>query len=462
MKISERIVVTLAALAIAGAARAETKSAPKPLTLEQFPRFRTLDAPSGSALYRLDLPEEVYQAVAHDDLRDIRVFNAEGRAVPSSFQMKPTEEVHTTEERALSFFPIQGEETREYGAASEVVIQQGTGSVVVRYGGAAPVKKAATRGYLVDLREVTDTLRRIELDWEGPVENAFLTVRLSASDELTSGWRDLGGYTLARFTYAGEMLQQKAIELSDIRAKFLQLTWSGQKPLKLTAVRGELAKGTWIETKRHETLARSEAVENGDFLYTKSPVVADRIKIKLPTVNTLVRVEIDSRAEPKGPWSTRYAGLVYRVQQQGAEIASPLLKIHPTSDRYWRFHVVGKDASVGKDAPEIEFAWIAHQLFFLAQGNGPFKLAYGLPEAETPDFGFRSLSDTLTGESSAIAPTLATVGAEVKQFAVSRPPEPETAEAPWKQRALWASLVAAILVTSIMAWKLVRDMAKFG
>ena len=72
------------------------------LTLEpkHFPLRRSIDTPTRSGLFRIDVPESVYRGAAHDDLRDLRVFNASGQAVPTSFRRTERETVLETRRRA--------------------------------------------------------------------------------------------------------------------------------------------------------------------------------------------------------------------------------------------------------------------------------------------------------------------------------------------------------------------------
>jgi hypothetical protein len=431
-----------------------------PLKPAHFARTRNIEMTPGAALYRVDLPEAVYKGVAHDDLRDIRVFNGEDSVVPSSFQLKPSEEVHTTEEKALTFFPIKGDETREYGSQSAVEVStSGNQSVVVRFGGSQTARKTVTRGYLVDLKNEESALRRLDLDWKGAAENSFFNIRVESSNDLQSWDTVVSSFTLARFKYGNEKLEQKAVDLPELRAKYLRVTWDKRSPLDLQSLRGEFAQGKWIEPKRFTTKVGSTAMDNGDYVFNKSPVVADRIQVFLPVLNTVVRVEIDSKQDLEGAWSNRYRGILFRVQTAGGELASAPLKIDPVTHRYWRLRVVGKDASLGKTPPTFEFGWLAHQLFFLAQGAPPFKLAYGRREASTPDFGFYSLTGALANESGEIVPAASSLGEEIVQAQIPQPLAESKAEPhPYKKYALWASLLTAILITTLMALRLMKDL----
>ena len=48
------------------------------LSLEDFAYAIPITTPVPSSAYRVAIPFDVYRNVAHDDLRDVRVFNARG------------------------------------------------------------------------------------------------------------------------------------------------------------------------------------------------------------------------------------------------------------------------------------------------------------------------------------------------------------------------------------------------
>jgi hypothetical protein len=84
-------------------------------------------------------------------------------------------------------------------------------------------------------------------------------------------------------------------------------------------------------------------------------------------------------------------------------------------------------------------------------------MAYGNPNVTAPDFGFDSLLGTLPKEGNEVKVIPATLSTTEKTNPVKvvKAPEPEF---PWKKYALWASLVAALLLSSLMAWKLYSEL----
>lgn len=449
--------LVLGAVTLAGLVFAEAKPILEP---GNFRFTRAVQTREGAGVFRVDLPESVYAGVAHDDLRDVRVFNHDGIAVPASFQRNEREQVLRTQTDTLTFYPVMGDAKKTYEGASRVAMSEGGGqrSVVVEFGDAGKSPSPTPRGYLVDLRAKEQPLRRIELDWTDGGETGFFTVKAEGSDDLTN-WRPLAAPTaLARFRFGQNLLERKTIELPDVRAKYVLLTWSETPALPVKALRGEFAESAWIEPQRHTTRVTTARQGTSDYLFAKMPVLADQLAVALPESNTLVRVDLASRPDEKAPWQPRASALLYRITVDGREIQSEPLTFPPSPDRFWKLHLVGDDASLGAKPPEVEFRWIAHQLFFVAQGAGPFLLAYGQPKAQAADFGVASVTGAF-GADGKVTPALAALGPEVAQNAVEPSAAPVPGEAsPAKKYALWALLVGGILLTALMAVKLLRDL----
>jgi hypothetical protein len=106
----------------------------------------------------------------------------------------------------------------------------------------------------------------------------------------------------------------------------------------------------------------------------------------------------------------------------------------------------------------LELGWLPGQLVFMAQGDGPYSLAYGragleptrsqvaqLLKAVEPVSGGTLIEAARTGTQTVLAGTAALL--------------PKT-ELPWRVWLLWAGLIAGVLAVGAMAWKLFREMEK--
>lgn len=450
------------AVVVAFTAVADTSATLEP---KHFRVTRPIVTTSEGGIFRVDLPEDVYRSVTHEDLRDLRVFNASGQAVPASFRRTSGQSVLETSSRSLTFYPVIGAADKTYEGASRVaMIEDGAKrSVVVHFGRSTEGKNGVPRGYLVETGANEDALRRLELDFRDSDETGFFTVRAEGSDDLTS-WQSLAApATLARFRFGGNRLERKTIELGDVRYKYVLLTWTERPSLPLRGIRGEFAKNGWVEPQHHTLRVASRRESTRSFLFDKSAVPADRLSIQLPELNTLVRAELFSRADARSPWVLRTTGLLYRLRTDAREVSSEPMTFAPTTDRFWKLALVGNDASLGTGEPTLDFHWVAHQLFFVARGNGPFVLAYGQPRAAQADFGVGSVEAAFDANDRKFAPAVATLGPERTQEAAE--PSAVTAATETgstKRYLLWALLFGGILLTTLMAVKLLRDLKASG
>src|SRR5690606_23678118 len=104
-------------------------------------------------------------------------------------------------------------------------------------------------------------------------------------------------------------------------------------------------------------------------------------RMKLPAQNTSVRVEIASRDDPQQAWVQRWSGEVYSIDANGTQRESAPAQFASTSDRYWRVAYIAPSTPLNPP-PSLELGYHPARLRFLAQGDGPFTLAFGSRRAE--------------------------------------------------------------------------------
>ena len=79
------------------------------LSPQDFAYEVPLTTPGSAAAYRVPIPLEVYRHVAHEDLRDVRVFNARGEVVPYELETPEPQPAARPQGRSLALFPLRGE-----------------------------------------------------------------------------------------------------------------------------------------------------------------------------------------------------------------------------------------------------------------------------------------------------------------------------------------------------------------
>jgi hypothetical protein len=166
----------------------------------------------------------------------------------------------------------------------------------------------------------------------------------------------------------------------------------------------------------------------------------------------VARVVVQSRQGAEARWRQRASGLYYDVQVDGTRLRHQVLPLgRPVADRDWR--LTSAPATVVNDETTVALGWRPHELRFVAQGEGPFVLAWGHPEARRPEdlAGLvRSLTKRGRGTATAsLGDTVSLGGASVLAGS------PEGLD--WSRYALWGALVLAVAVVLSMARRLLQE-----
>jgi hypothetical protein len=426
-------------------------------------------AEPGHSHYRLQLPAAVYAGVERADLGDLLVLNAAGEPVPFAFLPRRQDRAAAAQAQAAKLFPLYGEPSKGLDSVKLDVARDASGTVI-RLAAEPKPARAERRllGYLIDASAQKLPLEALVLEWQ---TNAGFSgaVRVEASDDL-SRWSTLVGEApVLALEHAGERLERRRVELPARAPKYLRLSFSrvpGDFVLKgvVLELRGER-----VEPVREWKRLAGTAVADkpGEYRFDSGgrfPV--DRVRLDLPQQNTVARIQLLSRDRDEAPWRTAAAALVYRLQRNGAQVASPDVQIRLNTDRQWLLRADLRGGGLGAGEVALETGWLPHEIVFAARGVAPFSLAFGgrlaKPEALAVGAVVPEYRDDKELQAAA-----ATVG-EIAGAARARPSfsDPlgllrsllESGEL--KRWTLWAALIAGVLAVAWMALRLLRDVGK--
>jgi hypothetical protein len=441
------------------------KGAPKP---GDFAYGISLETPPGGPLNEVAVPESVYRAVRHEDLRDLRVFNEAGEVVPHSLRHQVFEEQRSSARKPLLVFPVEGDPQNPAVAGEVEVSENPSGKLLsVRFSGHKGGTPTTARAYLLDLREQDQDLKSLEFEWSSTEPSRVIVVQVEASDDLKSWRLIVADGVLAKLNYQGKSLDQKRIELPKTRARFLKVTSKSPFPFKPESVEGEFVSRTQVEAARSWIKIPGVApVDPKDpFVFdTQAALPVDAVRVLLPEENMFMHVRLLSGVDPHGPWVERFTGTAYRVGLDGQEVQSaPFSTGRLSSDRYWALSLQANEAGLAGKIPALELGWVPHQLLFMARGSGPFRLAYGSAAVEGADFDFPALMAelALSRKGAPVVPQVARLlGGQTELGGTDRlVPEPVPTVHPWKQWVLWGTLVIALLLVAGMAWRLYQELS---
>lgn len=416
----------------------------------------TIESAHTQPMIETTLPDEVYRVVTRADLGDLRVFNADGVPVPHAFCAAPQSSEPQVTEQSLSVFVLRGRD-QVYTESSRVNVETPAGTRVDVQEASPPAPEVVSGLiHIIDARE-TLPLRAIRFDWRSPDGASEVKVRIEASDDLDQ-WRTIvRASTLLLAQQGNQELRRERIKLPLRQYAYLrvQRVDSGP-PLVINSVMAEeMSEAEAIEPLWF-TATRVPSVEQDALMFDAehvAPVTFARVRLKQE--NSTASVVVQSRADDKSPWRNRWTGESYVIVSDTVRRESPPARFEATSDRYWRVQIL-KDPQVYQDSA-LELGYRPAKLRFLAQGPGPFTVAFGSRRAEVAQ---PAVCDGLLADVSAAdrermveqgyyaGQVMALGGAD----ALKVPPR----QTPLKVVILWAVLVVGVALLVGMALSLLR------
>jgi hypothetical protein len=439
-----RIVVALAAFG-AGIALAQGPS--------EFRDRAPLTLPQVASMYRVALPEAAYRD-GRPDLADVRVFNARGEPVPIALASEPEPTRETPAPARLAIFPLTSLDSPPAASRVQVRLADGT-SINVDADARAAVSERRLAAYFLDASGVKNPMHALRLDWEVLPTQEVVKARVEASDDLRT-WREVAGPTmLVRMEQEGRRLDQPLIPLDGTRAKYLRVVPVGA-PFALKSAFAEFEERSRPADLAVKRVAGSAGSRPGEVVYDiggRFPVEAVRV---IPAdahsvIATALFVRDGTESNPSWVGEATF----YRLTRDGAEIESLASPIRRRSARYWIVRTDPEKGGYGAALPQLEVSWRAAQLVFVARGEGPFTLAFGDPSAKPALLPIASIIPGYEAHAELRLPEAA-VGA-IASGARPNDALPEwLQEVPPRNLALWAILVAAVVILGLMAWRLAR------
>jgi Protein of unknown function (DUF3999) len=409
-----------------------------------------IEVTQSAAAYRVALPLDVYIKSTHVDLRDIRVFNADGEVVPYEIQQAPAGVAPPDETTPLPLFALRGD-AQPALTGLRVTIQSSATSVNLQ-AGATPAQDRTITSYLLDARQISGPLYALQLQWPEDAADFTGSVRVEAADDLTRLHEIISSVTVINLHGSGARLVQNRIDLNGSKAKFWRLTWIGKAaPFEVTSVNAQ----TTPDRREPQTVsltvkgiqANAKPQEYSFDLGARLPVT--KIDLLLPQENSVATVQLLSRNAVTDSWRSIIAADFFRLGEQVSDRHNRPFEIGQDSDRFWlaRFE---RAPAASSAPPQLQVKWDAQDIVFLARGPGPYQLAYGnaaVTAASSPLGALLAGMNVVKG--TAGAPTI--LGGADRMT-----PPPHTVA--WKMTILWTILGSGMLLLAFMAYRLSREL----
>lgn len=422
--------------------------------------------------YQLNIGMPVQLGAAHADLRDLRVFDAQGKAQPYALLRTPAQQNTSTEHAAeVRLFPLRRPVQAGAPQADIRIQQNGTVVEVHTPGNNTTSDAPQLHGWLLDASKLDFPLERLQLDWTSS-EEGFQSFSIEASDDLQQ-WQSWGRGQMARLAFEGQQLDVSEVKLPARRAKYLRLLWpanSSAAALKSARLLGSTRSNAAAPLIWSEPLPGRQE-KSGEFqwqLPQALPLQKIRFELAPEMKHIVVPVELSGRntaiarsQREAQIWRQLARGVLYRLPQDGREVQVDELEIpYPQAVQELRLRVDSRGSGLGSNAPSIRVGMNGSQIVFLAQGNAPYQLAFGNAKAQAAQLPLTVLiPGYIEGQQTFGQATLAAVPANAAPASSARPaasPQPTT---DWKKIGLWLVLLLGVGAIVGMAMSLLRKKA---
>jgi hypothetical protein len=446
----------------ADAGHAESYAVRIPLTL-------AADAP----LQRLVLPAQALAQLQTTGYQDVRVFNAQGQAVPIAFTQQAAATQNQRNVITLPANPIVGSvgALNTQGVSLRIHEQQGKRVVHIETdtAQAAPQGKNIV-GALLDARSVSAPAVAMVLDADFPTGQP-ISFEVQASKDLKN-WRTLADTVLYRAadkldatpSTAELGVQQMPLAFSDIKDHYLRITWqdaTGQAvPVVVRGAQISTLQSTALNTRSSAVMAMP-ALSNAhelSFVVPFAPPIA-ALDIKVQGSNVLIPVRVWGRNDRNQPWTPLASTVLYKLITNGKEQTSGPVELQGASYKEIKLQADQKTAGFAA-VPQVSALFESAQIVFLASGNAPFTLALGLPNAAS---AYLPVASLMPGYVNGQENTLPLARAESANAGlVAAPTQAQSASNAPSTRSLvlWGVLLLGVILLAVMAWLLMKQTTK--
>ena len=405
--------------------------------------------------YRLEVPMALHLAARYGDLRDLRVFNAEGQALAYALLAGQVEAHERQQEQRVKAFPLYAEAGDNPAAPRVRVERSSTGTLIELMDEAdAAAKPTLLRGWLLDASAVHDPLVALQLEWATEQEG-FQRFSIEASDDLQT-WQPWGSGQVARLSVDGDVIEQRQVELPGHKTRYLRLLWQNpqQAPQLTTAS---------VRSQRHDNLPAPlvwssplPAMRNveGDYQWQLPLALPlERLKIEALEANSLVPVRVSAHRDTKDAWQPLAQGVFYRLPDKGVETLQDELPLPGWPVQHVRLQVDARGGGLGLEPPSIKVAVRATQLVFLQRGSPPYRVALGRSGVQSAALPLATL---IPGFEPARLQQLGAAAVVEQTSGVLQQEQADARQGDWKRWGLWLILLLGVGLLALMAFSLLR------
>lgn len=482
------------ALLIGGAVQAGT--APPADSPNEYAYSLPLNVSGNSGIVAFRLPQAVYLHAQTPDLSDIGMFDSQGN--PLSFALEAPAAQSRISQRSLAahVFPVMGNANEDAAVdAGGLDIRTDTDgrllSVATRpesHHGASDKPrqnpgKPELAGLILDLGldqadskgDARPVINALSFTLPDGVDVYTARVWLEVSENLKT-WDALGAselnWLVAKSSgHETQTLANDKIEFAPRRFRYARLSWQQGTALRFAAVNAQASLETDIAAQTEHILLQARAGKQAqDWVYRSAIAIpVEKIGLSFNEQNIVLASYLGNYQAVPGrqigqPATLLFQPLVsatfYQISQAGQVRSSGDLSITPIHNAQWVLRTQGG----AKSPPNLRLTWTPSTLLFLANGNAPYRLAFGRAHGVQSALETRQIApgfkpSELLGLEQAQAGLLETHQSIQAQQQADNPSGSTEASsagsaAHLRMGILWAVLALGLAVLGFIAWRL--------
>lgn len=426
------------------------------------PLVLAADAP----LQRLVLPAPTLMRLQTAGYSDVRIFNAQGQAVPMALTQVVGSTQTQRQQVTLSALPIFGATGAMDSQGMSLRIEEQQGKRIVKIdttNSNVPSNTKNLVGALLDARSVSAPVVDMVLDVDLPA-GLPISFDIQASKDLKN-WRTVADTVLFRTadTVGKDNLgtQRMQLSMSDLKDYYLRITWqdaNGQAAA--VALRGATLTTalSTISNPRVTSLLTTPLLTSPHELSFVLPFVTPlaALKIKPQGTNVLVPVRVLGRNDRSQAWTPLASAVLFNLVTNGKEQNNAAIELQGA--QYREIKIEADKKTVGfATAPQVSVQFDPAQIVFLASGAAPFTLAAGLEAAVASYLPIASLMPNYqSGQENTLPLARLEVSAADAGAALATTAQSTSSTPPTRSLILWGVLLLGVLLLGLMAWALMK------
>ena len=433
----------------------------------------------GEGLHAVELSEAVYRAGSQRSLNDLRIFNANGEALPLAVLPPLPAAPPTVRLIELNFAALPAEPKARDAALQAYALRferDRTRTVIEIHGGdPSPVPSGDTQvgGYLIDARPLKDMGGRLLLRFADSAPDFAGRVQILGSEDLVN-WRVLTSGALTHNRRLGDVIEKLRFDLAR-PPSFLRVTWSGATAPQIAAAGFEEMTAVATVLPRAQLALGIDGDRRSLYVDVPEALPTERLFIRTPQSNDARQVTVFRHVGDPAP-RTRRIGVVprrapdhwiavgaldvFRVQRDGADVEGPPLSFPFATDRLR----MDAEQPFTDPLPIVEAEWRPARIVFAARAPGPYRLVVGHDAAPAgPLLDVRAVlpADDAAGVRLPLARIdAAAVGSATPATAAASRADRIAAEAHWSRNLLWGVLALAVAGLAWMTWRLAGQLRR--